>query len=603
MAPKSEIRRDTKASSRASGSSGSSSSGSAAGATSGLGDVDRLHAHPQPRAEHVRQHARRAARGWVLVGERLLERSAEPNASCSTPSSSATGRARSSAAASDGRTSRTCGTTSLCQRRGQLRAVEVVDRGRARRAAARRRGRRLGAAAAPRRRARPRGAAGSGGCGGASSGGSSAGALGRRRGRRAAAAGDGRLRRGGRRLRDERLRRRLGQRGRGGRDRDRGRRRRRRLQRVDAAQQGVERALAGRARQAHQQELQRQARVAALAQLALHRHEPVGEARPACGRRRPRPGAPARRGRRRSPAPWRGGSPSWRVRNTRRTCSVRSPSSWPRSWPPSTSSSTSTSRPAASRAATRSASRVSVAASTTPRIAPASASVDPAVARGRELVEHGDGVAERAAAGARDQVERGVLDLDALALRDPAQHGVELVQAGAREGEGLAAALDRVQQPVRLRRAEDEDDVRRRLLERLQQRVRGVGGQRVRLVEDVDLVAALDGLHGDALADLAHVVDAAVATPRRARSRRARWRRGSRRRRRSGGTAWSSARRTTGSSATSRGSSRATSCPCRAGRRTGTRGARGRPRSRCRACARRGRCPTTSDRSCGRYLR
>ncbi len=49
-----------------------------------------------------------------------------------------------------------------------------------------------------------------------------------------------------------------------------------------------------------------------------------------------------------------------------------------------------------------------------------------------------------------------------------------------------------------------------RLLERLQQRVRGVGRERVGLVEDVDLAAAERGLDRDALADLADVVDAAV---------------------------------------------------------------------------------------------
>ena len=52
--------------------------------------------------------------------------------------------------------------------------------------------------------------------------------------------------------------------------------------------------------------------------------------------------------------------------------------------------------------------------------------------------------------------------------------------------------------------------MRRRLLDDLQERVPGRVGQLVRLVEDVDLVAPLDGLEHDALADLAHVVDAAL---------------------------------------------------------------------------------------------
>ena len=57
-------------------------------------------------------------------------------------------------------------------------------------------------------------------------------------------------------------------------------------------------------------------------------------------------------------------------------------------------------------------------------------------------------------------------------------------------------------------RAEDEDEVRRRLLDQLQQGVPGGRRQLVRLVDDVDLVAALGGLQHRALADLAHLVDA-----------------------------------------------------------------------------------------------
>src|SRR6185369_974258 len=50
----------------------------------------------------------------------------------------------------------------------------------------------------------------------------------------------------------------------------------------------------------------------------------------------------------------------------------------------------------------------------------------------------------------------------------------------------------------------------RRLLDQLQQRVEGGRGELVRLVEDVDLVAALGRLEDDALADLADVVDSAL---------------------------------------------------------------------------------------------
>jgi hypothetical protein len=56
-------------------------------------------------------------------------------------------------------------------------------------------------------------------------------------------------------------------------------------------------------------------------------------------------------------------------------------------------------------------------------------------------------------------------------------------------------------------RAEDEQQVRRRLLDQLQERVPGGLGQLMGLVEDVDLRAALDRLQHDAVADLPDVVD------------------------------------------------------------------------------------------------
>ena len=63
---------------------------------------------------------------------------------------------------------------------------------------------------------------------------------------------------------------------------------------------------------------------------------------------------------------------------------------------------------------------------------------------------------------------------------------------------------------LQLGRAEDEDEVGRRLLDELEQCLPGRVRELVRLVEDVDLVAPLDGLEHDALADLADVVDPAL---------------------------------------------------------------------------------------------
>src|SRR5439155_6506937 len=109
-----------------------------------------------------------------------------------------------------------------------------------------------------------------------------------------------------------------------------------------------------------------------------------------------------------------------------------------------------------------------------------------------------------------DQRECRVRHVEALAVRNPAQELYELRQARARERERLAARADGGQHLREIRRAEDEDEVGWRLLDQLQERVpRGIR-ELVRLVEDVDLRAALDRLQDDALADLPDVVDAAL---------------------------------------------------------------------------------------------
>ena len=59
-------------------------------------------------------------------------------------------------------------------------------------------------------------------------------------------------------------------------------------------------------------------------------------------------------------------------------------------------------------------------------------------------------------------------------------------------------------------RTEDEDQMGRGLLDQLQQGVEGRVRELVRLVENVDLVAPLDGLQHGVVADVAYVVDPAL---------------------------------------------------------------------------------------------
>ena len=116
--------------------------------------------------------------------------------------------------------------------------------------------------------------------------------------------------------------------------------------------------------------------------------------------------------------------------------------------------------------------------------------------------------APRAAAG--DQRERCVGHVDLLAVGDQRAACDQVGQPRALEDERLAARAHRRQHLLQLGRAEDEEQVGRRLLDQLQQRVpRGVR-ELVRLVEDVDLVLALDRLQDDAVADVADVVDPAL---------------------------------------------------------------------------------------------
>ena len=136
--------------------------------------------------------------------------------------------------------------------------------------------------------------------------------------------------------------------------------------------------------------------------------------------------------------------------------------------------------------------------------------VDRVAGRRRQLVERRLRVAERASRAPRDQRERRIRRFDPLRVADAPQHPHELGEPRACEDERLAARPHCRQHLREVGRAEDEDEVGRWLLDQLQQRVPGGVRELVRLVEDVDLVAALRGLEDDALADLPDVVDAAL---------------------------------------------------------------------------------------------
>ena len=153
----------------------------------------------------------------------------------------------------------------------------------------------------------------------------------------------------------------------------------------------------------------------------------------------------------------------------------------------------------------------SCSASATPSTASTSAgSIALAAGVGDELLERPERVAEAAGGVARDQRQRARLDVDPLLAGDPLEHGRHLLDRRAAEVEAVAAVDDRRQHLLRLGRGQHEDRPRRRLLERLQERVPRLRGEHVRLVEDVDLVAPGDRGVGHLLAQVADVVDRVV---------------------------------------------------------------------------------------------
>ena len=83
----------------------------------------------------------------------------------------------------------------------------------------------------------------------------------------------------------------------------------------------------------------------------------------------------------------------------------------------------------------------------------------------------------------------------------------------AAQVKALAPRNDGRQDLVALRRGEDELHVRRRLFQRLEQRVEGRGGKHVDFVDDDDLEGAVGRGELDLVAQVAHLVHAVVRGP------------------------------------------------------------------------------------------
>src|ERR1039457_2296591 len=93
---------------------------------------------------------------------------------------------------------------------------------------------------------------------------------------------------------------------------------------------------------------------------------------------------------------------------------------------------------------------------------------------------------------------------------DHLQLGQNVVELDGVKTEVLAAGADGLGNVFRLRGGHHEDDVLRRLLERLEKGIEGRFGDLVSFVEDVDFVAVTRWSVAGGVAQFANFVDAAV---------------------------------------------------------------------------------------------
>ena len=108
------------------------------------------------------------------------------------------------------------------------------------------------------------------------------------------------------------------------------------------------------------------------------------------------------------------------------------------------------------------------------------------------LVECALRVAHAAVARARHEHQRGIVDLNALGVRNPSQLIGDRLDANRLQLEDLRARLDRGRNLLDLGRRHHEHDVRRRLFDRLEEGVERLRRESMDLVDDEDLVAVAD---------------------------------------------------------------------------------------------------------------
>ncbi len=128
-----------------------------------------------------------------------------------------------------------------------------------------------------------------------------------------------------------------------------------------------------------------------------------------------------------------------------------------------------------------------------------------------DLIELALRVAHAALAIASDELQRIVPDLNAFGIDDPPELIGDRLRANRAELVDLRAGQHRLWNLLELGGRHHEDHVRRRLLDRFQQRVERLGGELVDLVDDEHLVAVPHRHDREAVDDhFTDVVDAGV---------------------------------------------------------------------------------------------
>ena len=127
------------------------------------------------------------------------------------------------------------------------------------------------------------------------------------------------------------------------------------------------------------------------------------------------------------------------------------------------------------------------------------------------LVGQRDGIAHAALRQAGDEQRRLPVEGEALLPGDIAEPVGNVIRLDPLKIEALAAGGDGGGHLVRLGRCQDEQHMLGRLLHDLEQGVEGLGAEHVDLVDDIHALVALHRAHEGLLAQLADVIDAAVA--------------------------------------------------------------------------------------------